>query len=92
MFILTAGTLVIGGCAASIRPLRTLPRRVASGDTGSFTAAITAKNTITANSKPTGTTISLEETYSTSKQMTMLIKNWLIDSGAPVPIQAQFPR
>ena len=70
LLILTAGTLVIGGCAASIRPLRMLPRRVASGDTGSFTAAITAKNTITANSKPTGTTISLVETYSTSKQMT----------------------
>ena len=70
LFILTAGTLVIGGCAATIRPLRMLPKRVASGDTGSFTAAITAKNTITANSKPTGTTISLEETYSTSKQMT----------------------
>lgn len=70
LFILTAGTLVIGGCAASIRPLRMFPRRVASGDTGSFAAAITAKNTITANSKPTGTTISLVETYSTSKQMT----------------------
>ena len=70
LLILTAGTLVIGGCAASIRPLRMLPRRVDSGDTGSFTAAITAKNKITANSKPTGTTISLVETYSTSKQMT----------------------
>ncbi len=70
LLVLTAGALAIGGCAASIRPLRMLPKRVASGDTGSFTAAITAKNTITANSKPTGTTISLVETYNTSKQMT----------------------
>ncbi len=70
LFILTAGTLVIGGCAASIRPLRTLPRRVASGDTGSFTAQVSSLDTITANNKPTGTQITFDETYTTSQQMT----------------------
>ena len=70
LFILTAGTLVIGGCAASIRPLRMLPRRVASGDTGSFTAQVSSLDTITANNKPTGTQITFDETYTTSQQMT----------------------
>ena len=70
LFILTAGTLVIGGCAASIRPLRMLPRRVASGDTGSFTAQVSSLDTITANNKPTGTQITFDETYTTSQQIT----------------------
>ena len=70
LFILTAGTLVVGGCAASIRPLRMLPRRVASGDTGSFTAQVSSLDTITANNKPTGTQITFDETYTTSQQMT----------------------
>lgn len=65
-------TPALAGCANTVSAFgfRGVRKNVADGDTGSFTASITAKNTLSYASAPTGTTMTLKETYSTSKQMT----------------------
>ncbi|MBP5694771.1 MAG: InlB B-repeat-containing protein [Bacilli bacterium] len=71
-FTLAITPLVVG-CAevASAMAFKDVKKEASNSDTGTFTCAISSKNTLSnTGSIPTNTTASIVETYGTSKQMT----------------------